>query len=100
VVFDGGRFGCFLAGGWEGDAVGGFDEGAAVDEFGVDGAGLGGVDGQGEAGAGFALVRGEGFVSDEESVPDGDALFGKDSDERCNRAGVGFGLSGLGVSLV
>jgi hypothetical protein len=46
VVFDGGRFGCFLAGGWEVDPVGGFDEAAAVDEFGVDRAGLGGIDGQ------------------------------------------------------
>nr|WP_286139032.1 hypothetical protein [Arthrobacter sp. OV608] len=81
VVFDGGRFRFCLAGGGEGDPVGGFDVAAAVDEFGVDGAGLGGVDGQGEAGAGFAVIGGEGFVSDEESVPDGDALFGKDTGE-------------------
>ncbi|WP_350224984.1 hypothetical protein [Arthrobacter sp. efr-133-TYG-120] len=56
VVLDGCCLGCFLAGGWEGDAVGGFDEAAAVDEFGVDGAGLGGADGQGEACAGFVVV--------------------------------------------
>jgi hypothetical protein len=45
VVFDGGGFGRFLAGCWEGDPVGGFDEAAAVDEFGVDRTGLGGADG-------------------------------------------------------
>jgi hypothetical protein len=41
VVFDGCRLGFFLTSGWEGDLVGGFDVAAAVDEFGVDGAGLG-----------------------------------------------------------
>lgn len=95
VVFDGGRFGCFLAGGWEGDAVGGIEVAAAVDEFGVDCAGLGGVDGQGEAGAGFAVVGGKCFVADEESVPDGDALFGEDTGERGDGAGLRPGLSGV-----
>jgi hypothetical protein len=60
VVFDGGRFRCFVVGGGERDVVGGVDEAAAVDEFGVDRAGLGGADGKGEAGAGFAVVGGEG----------------------------------------
>jgi hypothetical protein len=92
-VFDGGGFGCFLAGGWEGDPVGGFDEAASVDEFGVDRACLGGVDGQSEAGAGFSVIGGEGFVSDEESVPDGDALFGEDPGERGDGAGVRPNLS-------
>ncbi|MGY3317421.1 hypothetical protein [Arthrobacter sp. TE12232] len=78
VVFDGSRLGCFLAGGWEGDAVGGLDRAAAVDELGVDRAGLGGADGQCEAGALFAGVRGEDFVPDEEPVSDGDALLGED----------------------
>ncbi|HET7783768.1 MAG TPA: hypothetical protein VFL08_15820 [Arthrobacter sp.] len=55
-VFDGGRFGWFLTGGRERDAVGGFEEAAAAEEFGVDRAGLGGAGGQGEAGAGFAVV--------------------------------------------
>jgi hypothetical protein len=96
LVFDGGCFGCFLAGGGEGDVVGGLDEVAAVDDFGVDCAGLGGADGQGEAGAGFVVVGGEGFVADEESVPDGDALFGEDSGERGDGAGIRFGLSVLG----
>jgi hypothetical protein len=82
VVFDGGRFGLCLVAGREGDPVGGFDGAAAVDEFGVDRAGLGGADGQGEAGAGVAVGGGEGFVSDEESVADGEALFGENSGER------------------
>lgn len=93
VVFDGDSFGRFLTAGREGDLVGGVDEAAAVDEFGVDCTGLGGTDGQGEAGAGFAVVGGEGFVSDEESVPDGDALFGEDSCECGNGAGMRSGLS-------
>jgi hypothetical protein len=96
VEFDGGRFGLCLVAAWEGDPVGGFDdEAAAVDEFGVDCAGLGGADGQGEAGAGVAVVGGEGFVSDEESVPDGDALFGENPGESGDGAGLGSGLSVL-----
>jgi hypothetical protein len=90
VMFDGGRFRCFVACSRERDAVGGFEEAAAVDELGVDRAGLGGTDGKGEPGAGFAVVGGEGFVSDEESVPDGDALFGEYSGERGDGAGLGL----------
>ena len=56
VMFDGGRFCCFVACSRESDAVTGFDEAAAVDEFSVDCAGLCGIDGQGEACAGFAVV--------------------------------------------
>ena len=76
--------------------VGGFDEAAAVDEFSVDRTGPGGADGQGEARAGFVVVGGEGFVSDEESVPDGDASFGEDPGKRGDGAGIQFGLSVLG----
>ena len=79
----------------EGDPVGGFDEAAAVDEFGVDDAGLGGAEGQGEAGAGFAVIGGEGLVSDEESVPDGNALFGEHAGERGDGAGMRPGLAVL-----
>lgn len=95
VVFDGGSLGSCLGAGWEGDLVGGLDGAAAVDEFSVDRAGLRGGDGQGEFVAWFAVVRGEGVVADEESVADGDALFGEDAGECRDGAGVGFGLSGL-----
>lgn len=96
MVFDGGGFGCLLAGGWEGDPGGGFNKAAAVDEFGIDRAGLGGADGQGKAGAGFAVVGGEGFVADEESVPDGDALFREHTGQSRDRAGKRPRLSGAG----
>jgi len=82
--------------GGERNAVGGLDSAAAVDEFGVDGAGLGVADGQSEAGARFAVVGGEGFVSDEEAVADGDALFGEDTGERGDGSSLRFGLTGLG----
>lgn len=95
VVFDGSCFGCFLARGWDGDPVRGFDEAAAIDEFGVDRTGLGRADGQGEAGAWFVVVRGEGFASDEESVADGDAVFGEDAGERGDGGCMRFGLPGL-----
>jgi len=52
--------------------------------------------GRGEVGAGAAVVGGGGLVSDEEAVPDGDALPGEDSGERGDAAGVGVGLSGVG----
>jgi hypothetical protein len=91
VVFDGGGFGLCMAGCWEGDAVGGFDVAAAVDEFGVDGAGLRGVDGQGETGAEFAVIGGERCVPYEEAVPDGDALFGENAGQRGDGGGLWFG---------
>jgi len=95
VTFDGGRFGGFLTSGWQGDAVAGFNNAAAVDELGVDRAGLGGADGQGKAGAGFAVVGGEGFVADEQSVPNSDALFREHTGQGRDRAGIRSGLSGL-----
>ena len=61
---------------------------------------MGGADWQGEAGAGFALVGGEGFISDEESVADGDALFGEDPGQRGNSTGVGPGLSRTGSPVL
>jgi hypothetical protein len=99
VLFDGADLGFCLTGGWEGDAVGGIVEAASVEKYGVDCAGPGGTDGQGEAGAGFAVVGFEGFVADEESVPDGDALFGKYSGERGNGADMGLALPCSAVSL-
>lgn len=45
--------------------------------------------------AGFVVVGGEGVVSDEEPVADGHALFGEDSGEGGDGAGVGFGMSGF-----
>lgn len=57
--------------------------------------GLGVTDGQCEFVAGFAVVGGEGVVSHEEPIADGDALFGEDSDEGRDGAGVRFRLTGL-----
>lgn len=88
-------FAAVVAGRWKSDVICGFDEAAAVDEFGVDRAGIGGADGKGEAGAGFTVVGGEGVVSDEEAVSDGDALFCEDSGERRDGAGLRPGLPGL-----
>lgn len=97
VSSDCGRLGLCLAGCWQGDAVGGLDVAAAVDEFRVDGAGLGRADGQGEIGPRYALVvGGEGCISDEEAVPNGDALFGENAGERGDGGGVGFGRPQLG----
>lgn len=79
----------------EGDPIGGFDEAAAVDEFGVDRAGLGGADGKGEAGAGFTVVGGEGFVADEEAIADSDSLFGEDPGERRDSSRLRPGLAVL-----
>jgi hypothetical protein len=81
--------------GGKGDFVSGLDGAAAVNEFGVDGAGLGVADGQGEARTGFAVVGGEGVVSDEEAVADADALCGEDSSESGDGACMGLGLSEL-----
>ena len=44
----------------------------------------------------FAVVRREGLVADEQSVPNGDALFREDTGERGDGAGMRSGLPGTG----
>lgn len=95
AVADGVGCAVFFCGGWQGDVVGRCDCAAAVDEFGVDLAGLGCLQGQCQSVLGAAVVWGDGVVSDEESVADGHSAFGQRTGQCCDGCCVWFGLPGF-----
>lgn len=73
VAFDGGPVLALVGRRWEGYVVRECDEAVAVNEFGVDAAVLGAVDGGGDVVTGARAVGGVGRVGDVDAIADGGA---------------------------
>jgi hypothetical protein len=91
ATIDGVRCAAFFCGGRKRDALGRRDGAAAVDEFGIDLAGLGSFQRQCQSVLGIAVVRGNGVVSDEEPVADGHSEFGQGAGQCCDGCCVRLG---------